>query len=31
LIDGPEGCKSVALIEAIYQSARTNQPVRLAD
>lgn len=31
LIDGPAGSKSVELIAAIYQSARSNQPVRLVD
>src|SRR5690606_13451268 len=29
LVDGREGRKSVQLIEAIYRSARSNQPVRI--
>jgi predicted dehydrogenase len=28
--DGREGRRSVALVEAIYESARTNRPVDLA-
>jgi predicted dehydrogenase len=29
LVDGVEGRKSVAILLAIYESARTGQPVRL--